>query len=209
MYLDGFDDPFTTMQQVAKYFHKLSADDRYVNAEVSDNNVILRQADVVDVPSKVQPIDTDASAWEDTAPLEEAVPQNDVVSEMQATPAEESVAVSAAVQALKSGEAIRRWLETANEKMAMPEHVSKVNSLERLKAAVAATEAERATRIDKIHPMWLLKLAKNAATTQLFSAASWLKYAKLTRGKRVFFYGLNTQSMARESMASGYKNCGF
>jgi hypothetical protein len=247
--LDGFDDPLTTMQLVAKYFRKLSADDRYFDTEVSDNSVILRLADVVDVPSKVQSIDTDAPAWEDTETLEEAVSQNDGVFEMQATPAEEivdetyenkaslssrraaasaldttiakegvtpvvspeekTVVVSAAVQALKSDEAIDRWLETANEKMAMPEHVSKVNALELLKAAVAATEAERATLIDKIHPMRLLKLAKNAATTQLLSVASRLKYAKLTSGKRVFFYGPNTQPMARECMASGYKNCGF
>jgi len=254
--LDGFDDPFTTMQLVAEYFRKLSADDRYfggeplqpdasklhqiaisanpnrIDAEVSDNSVILRQADVVDVPSKVQPVDTDAPAQEDVAPQEEAVPQNDVVSETQATPAEETVdeanentasfssrraavieetsaldttiaeedvtpvvspeektvadtisdalissldenindtttadelspsleeeipseTVSAAVQALKSGEAIDRWLETTNEKMALPEHVSKANALERLKAAVAATEAERATRMGNITP---------------------------------------------------------
>ena len=246
--LDGFDDPFTTMQLVAEYFRKLSADDRYfggeplqpdasklhqiamsanpnrIDAEVSDNSVILRQADVVDAPSKVQPVDTDAPATEETTP------QKDVISETQVAPSKEAVAetyentasfssrrtaaneepsvldttiaeenvapvvapeektaadtisdalissldenindtttadelspsleheipsetVSAAVQALKSGEAIDRWLETANEKMAMPEHVSKANALERLKAAVAATEAERSTRMDKI-----------------------------------------------------------
>jgi len=254
--LDGFDDPFTTMQLVAEYFRKLSADDRYfgseplqpdasklhqiaisanpnrIDAEVSDNSVILRQADVVDASSEVQPVDTDAPAPEDVMPLEETAPQNDVVSETQTAPVEETVdvtyentasfssrrtiataetsaldtavteeditpvvtpeeetvadtisdtlissldenindtttadelspsledeipseTVSAAVKALKSGEAVDRWLETANEKMAMPEHVSKANALERLKAAVAATEAERATRMDKITP---------------------------------------------------------
>ena len=61
--------------------------------------------------------------------------------------------VAASVEALKSDkadESIDRWLETANEKMAMPEHVSKANALERLKAAVAATEAERTDRFENI-----------------------------------------------------------
>jgi hypothetical protein len=39
------------MQLVAKYFRRFSADDRYFDAEVSDNSVILRLADVVDAPS--------------------------------------------------------------------------------------------------------------------------------------------------------------
>jgi hypothetical protein len=235
--LDGFDDPFTTMQLVAEYFRKLSADDRYfggeplqpdasklhqiamsanpnrIDAEVSDNSVILRQADIVDAPSKVNTLDTDVPAQETTPeqpaqvaetpapPVEDPVdtpdsgkagdvsspvrkPKVDVVVTKAkiATPKPEpeadaiiaslnenlndtttadelspsledeipSETVSAAIKALKSGEAIDRWLETANEKMSTPEHVSKANALERLKAAVAATEAERATRMESI-----------------------------------------------------------
>jgi len=184
------------LQPDSSKLHQIAicANPNRIDAEVSGNSVILRQADVVDVPPKLQTVDTNAPAPEDTAPLEEAVPQNDVISETQATPAEETVdetsentaifssrrtavieeasaldttiaeedvtpvfspeeinlAVSSAVQALKSSEAIDRWLEATNEKMAMPEHVSKANALEPLKAAVAATEAERATRRDKI-----------------------------------------------------------
>ncbi len=77
--LDGFDDPFTTMQLVAEYFRKLSADDRYfgseplqpdasklhqiakvanpnrIDAEVTDNSVILRQADIIEAAPEVKP----------------------------------------------------------------------------------------------------------------------------------------------------------
>ncbi len=275
--LEGFDDPFTTMQLVAEYFRKLSADDRYfgseplqpdasklhqiaesanpnrVDAEVTDNSIILRQADIVDVPPA--PKAEEAPAQED-APLETAAeddsttfstrrqasekvtsepekptkevaeaPQEDeaakapetvvadlsqeteaaetpepatvevpqepvdslsraeqfiadavakdtVLSKDIAASLEENIndtttadelapsleeeipseTVSAAVQALQGDESIDRWLETANEKMATPEHVSKANALERLKAAVAATEAERADRLETVVP---------------------------------------------------------
>jgi len=179
--LDGFDDPFTTMQLVAEYFRKLSADDHYfgseplqpdastlhqiaksanpnrIDAEVADNSVILRQADIIDaakyddsVSSKAPPpkqdtlITTFNEKVNDTNTADELSPSLEVEIP--------SKTVSAAVKALKSGEAIDRWLETTNQKMATPEHVSKANALECLKATAAATEIERATRMDKITP---------------------------------------------------------
>ncbi len=214
--LDGFDDPFTTMQLVAEYFRKLSADDRYfgseplqpdasklhqiakdanpnrIDAEVTDNSVILRQADIIEAAPEVKPAQVEiiekpqeivpeieepvevavestkatfssqrsaqAAVAEQPATdkvrdsLEQSITDTDIADELAPSLEEEipSETVSAAVKALKSGEAIDRWLETTNEKMAMPEHVSKANALERLKAAVAATEAERAIRVKNI-----------------------------------------------------------
>ncbi|WP_193221933.1 hypothetical protein [Amylibacter sp. SFDW26] len=259
--LEGFDDPFTTMQLVAEYFRKLSADDRYfgseplqpdasklhqiaesanpnrIDAEVTDNSIVLRQAEIVDVPSKLEeeisveqttddaaatfksrrqtngaissektPVedvqedveeapkeieDVQVDTQKDTHPevadapkkaddvessaekfiaeatAENTPPVKDIAASLDknindTTTADElapsleeeipSETVSAAVQALQSDESIDRWLETANEKMATPEHVSKANALERLKAAVAATEAERANRMENIVP---------------------------------------------------------
>lgn len=197
--LDGFDDPFTTMQLVAEYFRKLSADDRYfgseplqpdasklhqiakdanpnrIDAEVSDNSVILRQADIIEAAPEVKPAQVEVAVESTKATfssqrstpatvaeqpvsdkvidtLEKNITDTDIADELAPALEEEisSETVSAAVKALKSGEAIDRWLETTNEKMAMPEHVSKANALERLKAAVAATEAERAGRVKNI-----------------------------------------------------------
>ena len=211
--LDGFDDPFTTMQLVAEYFRKLSADDRYfgseplqpdasklhqiamsanpnrIDAEVADNSVVLRQADVIDADDDADTIPTqtpsqkdDISAPIDTPSDEGETPTafssrrksvvkdvtfsdtvtdslitafnenvNDITTADELAPTLEeeipSKTVSAAVQALKSGDSIDRWLETTNEIMSTPEHVSKANALERLKAAVAATEAERTSRL--------------------------------------------------------------
>lgn len=253
--LDGFDDPFTTMQLVSEYFRKLSADDRYfgseplqpdasylhriaadanpnrIDAEVSDNSVILRQADVVDVPSKVNDINTEEVAQSvivDEKPLEVAsqstaledetekadtvtaafsshrkaqsepaptqvekpveTPQtmadvdalratlndniNDTTTADELAPSlEEEIPVeivAASVKALKGSEPVNRWLEITNEKMATPAHITKANALERLKAAVAATEAERATRMKHITSEVVQKDEKRRGNTISF-----------------------------------------
>ena len=263
--LDGFDDPFTTMQLVSEYFRKLSSEDRYfggeplqpdhnalhqiaqnanpykVDAEVTDTGVTLRKADIVDQPAPKAEIVSNAPApekVEEAAPLfasKRAAPQpvaefvEDVVVE-ETTEAEDDIAsfVEAAmfssrrgslesgeteseksaaemlaeeedenadqdetdqtaeleaikaqikedVQAVKETpaaaetapekhtsvhagantddiqreeEALERLLETTNTKMDNPAHARKSNALERLKAAVAATEAERRLRSD-------------------------------------------------------------
>ncbi len=259
--LDGFDDPFTTMQLVSEYFRKLSSEDRYfggeplqpdhnalhqiaqnanpykVDAEVTDTGVTLRKADIVDQPALKAEIVSNAPApkkVEDAAPLfasKRAAPQpvaqivEDVVVE-EAPEAEEDIASfveaamfssrrgsldsgeteseksaaellaeeddsddtdqSAELEAIKAQikedvqaveeiptavetapeegttvhagantddiqreeEALERLLETTNTKMDNPAHARKSNALERLKAAVAATEAERRLRSD-------------------------------------------------------------
>ncbi len=280
--LEGFDDPFTTMQLVAEYFRKLSAEDRYfggeplqpdtntlhriardanpnkVDAEVSDGGVILRQADVVDAPAKAAPIAAKAvDTPKDVAPkraasqnnqtaktpdsfVEDAVftsrraalvpaahesarPVAEVLREEEGTavsavttpegvqqavkqvadtiakaaepkrdtlklkkvsrPAQplqtktkvapprdykpvltpkseakeeaDSPVVSRAVRLhelrqtddiQREEEALERLLETTNTKLSAPAHARRSNALERLKAAVVATEAERRLR---------------------------------------------------------------
>lgn len=208
--LDGFDDPFTTMQHVSEYFRKLSAQDRYfgseplqpdastlhriasdanpykIDAEVSENSVVLRPADVVDMPSKdslqdkvaetpetvATPFTSRRAHVEQTQPtqqtraksvavetndalvakLEENISDTDTAAELAPSLETEiaSETVSDAVKFLQGSHPVERWLETANQKMATPEHVSKANALERLKAAVAATEAERAIRVESL-----------------------------------------------------------
>lgn len=240
--LEGFDDPFSTMQHVAEYFRELAANDRYfggdplqpdastlhqiardtnpnkVDAEVSDNSVILRQADVVDAPA-VAPAVTPPKATQAPKPrpefasrrrkpvarkkpladetlveptifssrrnaLEPAAeepqkpaaqmlaeedprlrtikaPENVGKKPAAVTPKKPKVQVQAAPVAkpaprrqdlhqdndiLHEEEALERLLETTNSKLSTPSHARRSNALERLKAAVAATEAERRVR---------------------------------------------------------------
>lgn len=258
--LDGFDDPFTTMQLVAEYFRKLASEDRYfggeplqpdsnalhriaqdanpykVDAEVTDTGVTLRKADVVDAPQPKTEIVSNAPAPEKAPIKEKAAPlfaskrvapqpvvedvtvdetpdvDDDIASFVEAamfstrlgalesgeTESEKSAAQvlaeedaqaenddaeqAAELEAIKAQikedvkaveekpaedakatesptapntddiqreeEALERLLETTNTKMDNPAHARKSNALERLKAAVAATEAERRLRSD-------------------------------------------------------------
>lgn len=107
---------------------------------------LLSKEDEIEEEDKFEPALADETDVQDYAEVtEDEAIKNQITQEVK-TAKREKLKVKEGDDIQREEEALERLLETTNTKLDNPAHTRKSNALERLKAAVAATEAERRVR---------------------------------------------------------------